>query len=124
MPGADFAWREAVAALTPGTDAALVRDGLLAAINAAYAEYRPLLDQRPAGAEKLHGVRLDFPKPYSQLRAAGTELNVAVGYPASLHHAAEIDQIVARHVSEALASAPKLRQSIAGTPRLGPVARV
>jgi small-conductance mechanosensitive channel len=124
MPGADFAWREAVVSLAPGADAALVRDGLMAAVNDAYAEYRPLLDQRPAGAEKLHGVRLDFPKPYSLLRAAGAGIDAALGYPASLRHAAEIDQIVARHLSKALAAGSKLQQSVAGTPRLGPVARV
>ncbi len=124
MPGADFAWREAVVPLVPGADAALVRDGLMAAVNSAYAEFRPLLDRRPAGAEKLHGVRLDFPKPYSLLRATGSEIDVAVGYPASLRHAAEIDQIVARHLADALAAGSKLQPSIAGTPRLGPVAHV
>ena len=124
MPGADFAWREAVVTLVAGADAALMRDGLMAAVNSAYSEYRPLLDQRPAGAEKLHGVRLDFPKPYSLLRATGTEIDVAVGYPASLRHAAEIDQIVARHLADALSAGSKLQLSVAGTPRLGPVARI
>lgn len=123
MPGADFVWREAAVSLVPGADASLVRDKLLSAVNAAHSEYSRLLEQNRPKREKLHGVRFESAKPYAQFRTRGRELEVAVGYPANLRQSAEIDQIVSRRISEALAGEPDLRAAAAGAPRVGPVAR-
>ncbi len=121
MPGADFAWREAAVPLVSGADAALARDRLFTAVEAALAEYRPLLEPQRNKSHPVHGVRLETPKPYVQLRARGRELAVVVGFPANLSRYAEVDQIVLRHLSDRISADPDLKAAVGGQPRLGPL---
>ena len=123
LPGTGYTWHEAAITLAPGGNAALAREKILAAVSNAYGEYRPLLDASHHKPEKASGLKIDLPRPYAQLRARERELDLAIGYPVNSEHVSEIDQLVLKHVSEAIAGDPDLAQSVSGHPRIGAAVR-
>jgi small-conductance mechanosensitive channel len=123
LAGTAYTWHEASVTLAGGANAALVREKMLAAVNAAYAEYRPLLEAPRAKAEKVSGIKTDLPKPYAHLRAHDKDLELGIGYPVNFEHVSEIDQLVLKHVSDAIAADPAVDQGISGRPRIGVAVR-
>ena len=119
LPGTEFTWHEAAVTLTSGGNASHAREKVLAAVLAAYAEYRPLLEEPRAKAEKVSGLKTDLPKPYAQLRAHDDLLELCIGYPVNFQQVSEIDQLVLKHVTAAIAEDPLLQQSVTGHPRTG-----
>ncbi len=123
LPGTEYTWHEAAVTLATGSNASLVRDRMLAAVTTAYGEYLPLID-RPRGApEKPSGLKTELPRPYAALRARDLELDLVVGYPVSFRHVSEIDQLVLKHVADAIASDSALARAISGHPRIGAAVR-
>lgn len=123
LPGTEYTWHEAAVTVAAAENAAAVREKILRAVLAAYEEYRPLLEQPRAKAEKVSGLKTELPRPYAQLRARDRELDLAVGYPVGLQHLSETDQIVLKHVTDAMAADAALAAGISGPPRIGAAAR-
>ena len=123
LAGTEYTWHEATVTLSAGTNAALVREKILAAVTAAYAEYRPLLEDPRAKAEKVSGLKTELPRPYAHLHARDRDLELSIGYPVSFLHISATDQLVLKHVSEAISGDPLLEKAIAGPPRIGTAVR-
>ena len=118
IPGTEYTWRELVLPLHPECDVQLAEKDLLAAVDAIYAEYRPLLEKQHHSVEHLLDVHMDVPKPYTRVRFSATGLEAVVRYPIPLRQAAQMDDRMVIEMTETLRKNPTIRLAVGGVPEL------
>ncbi len=118
IPGTEYTWRELVLPLHPECDVQLAEKDLLAAVDAIYAEYRPLLEKQHHSVEHLLDVHMDVPKPYTRVRFSATGLEAVVRYPIPLRQAAQMDDRMVIEMTEILRKNPTIRLAVGGVPEL------
>lgn len=118
IPGTEYTWRELALPLHPECDVQLAEKDLLAAVDAIYAEYRPLLEKQHHSVEHLLDVHMDVPKPYTRVRFSATGLEAVVRYPIPLRQAAQMDDRMVIEMTEILRKNPTIRLAVGGVPEL------
>ena len=119
LAGVHFAWHEVSLTLAASSDAALVRQRLLAAVDTALAEHKDEIERQSRELERTAfesaGAAL---RPSVRLRFFATTLEAVVRYPVDQNSAGEIDEAVSRELLKALAREPLLQPPGAGAPEL------
>jgi small-conductance mechanosensitive channel len=124
LAGVHFAWHEVTFTLAASSDAALVRERLLAAVDAALAEHKDEIERQSRELERTAfesgGAVL---RPSVRLRFLATTLEAVVRYPVDQNSAGAIDEAVSRELLKALgreplslppgATAPELKLNVA-----------
>jgi len=118
IPGTDYAWHEVAVTLASAGDREAVEQGLLAAAQAVYKDYRPALEQQHRDVEQLIDVTLPVPAPMTEVVYTDSGLDVVVRYPVDLRRMAEMDEAVTNGVQDAIRRDPKMKQGIAGSLRI------
>ncbi len=118
IPGTEYTWRELALPLHPECDVQLAEKELLTAVDAIYAEYRPLLEKQHHSVEHLLDVHMDVPKPYTRVRFSATGLEAVVRYPIPLRQAAQMDDRMVIEMTEILRKNPTIRLAVGGVPEL------
>ena len=118
IPGTEYTWRELALPLHSECDVQLAEKDLLAAVDAIYAEYRPLLEKQHHSVEHLLDVHMDVPKPYTRVRFSATGLEAVVRYPIPLRQAAQMDDRMVIEMTEILRKNPTIRLAVGGVPEL------
>jgi small-conductance mechanosensitive channel len=124
MPGTDFGWHEIAVTLNVEGDMAYARDKILAAVNQVCAEYQPLIETQHGKAESLVGMKLEAPHPAARLRLGDKGLEIIVRYPVPMGRADKIDEFIMNAVLEAIQGEPRLKDTVSGKPRTGPLGKV
>lgn len=102
LPGTEYIWREIGLPLDRESDFQLAEKELLAIVNQAYAEYRPLLETQHSNVEETIGLPVETPKPYTRIRFIASGLEVVVCYPVPLRQASSFDDRMVMEVMEIL----------------------
>lgn len=118
IPGTEYTWRELALPLHSECDVQLAEKELLTAVDAIYAEYRPLLEKQHHSVEHLLDVHMDVPKPYTRVRFSATGLEAVVRYPIPLRQAAQMDDRMVIEMTEILRKNPTIRLAVGGVPEL------
>lgn len=118
IPGTDYVWHQVSVALAPEADSAFAEERLLEAVNSIYGGYKSRLEHQHQMAERLIDLRLGTPGPSSHVQFTDEGLELIVRYPVETQRAAEIDDEVTKKMLEAIRKDPKLKQAIAGNPRI------
>ncbi len=118
IPGTEYTWRELALPLHSECDVQLAEKDLLAAVDAIYAEYRPLLEKQHHSVEHLLDIHMDVPKPYTRVRFSATGLEAVVRYPIPLRQAAQMDDRMVIEMTEILRKNPTIRLAVGGVPEL------
>ncbi|MFL6605435.1 MAG: mechanosensitive ion channel family protein [Steroidobacteraceae bacterium] len=104
IAGVNFAWHESTLALPANADYALLKEKLLAAVNAVVKQYHDEIVRQTQEIQKTTSsnvAAVASATPQVQLHFAPTSVEAVVRYPVPLQHAAEIDE----RVSEAMLKA-------------------
>ena len=110
IPGTDFVWHEVSLTFASDSDFKLVRERLLAAADAALADYHEELERQNRAMERnLLGVPEGGLKPNAHLRLTPSGLEAMVRFPVDLQHAGEIDERITRELLKAVDQEPKLK---------------
>jgi small-conductance mechanosensitive channel len=104
ISGVNFAWHETTLALPAGADYALLKEKLLAAVNAVVKQYHDEIVRQTREIQKTTSsnvAAVTTASPQVQLHFSPSSVEAVVRYPVPLQHAAEIDE----QVSEAMLKA-------------------
>ncbi len=115
IPGTSFTWHEVAITLSSQINPA-VEQKLLAAVNSIFWEYRSSIERQHREVEQLIDAPTPSPAPQSQLRFGENGTEFVVRYPVEIRRAAEIDERIARKLTEVMANSPELK--VSGAPRL------
>jgi hypothetical protein len=119
LAGVHFAWHEVSLTLASSSDAALVRERLLAAVDVALGEHKDEIERQ---SRELERTAFESPgaalRPSVRLRFLASTLEAVVRYPVDQNHAGEIDEAVSRELLKALAREPPLQRIGADVPEL------
>ena len=104
IAGVNFAWHETTVELPANSDHALLKEKLLAAVNAVVKQYHDEIVRQTREIQKTTSsdvAAVASATPQVQLHFSATSVEAVVRYPVPLQHAAEIDE----QVSEAMLKA-------------------
>jgi small-conductance mechanosensitive channel len=119
LAGVHFAWHEVTVTLAASSDAALVRQRLLAAVDAALGEHKDEIERQSRELERTAFESPGAPlRPSVRLRFLSSTLEAIVRYPVDQNSAGEIDEAVSRELLKALAQEPPLQLPGTDAPEL------
>ncbi|MEO6964813.1 MAG: mechanosensitive ion channel family protein [Acidobacteriaceae bacterium] len=123
LPGTEYSWREIGLPLNRESDVELAEKELLALVDKAYAEYRPLLEKQHSNIEATVGLPIETPRPYARIRFINSGLEVVVCYPVPLRQASTFDDQMVMGVMDILRRNPSLRLADGAAPELRSVVK-
>jgi small-conductance mechanosensitive channel len=118
IPGTDYAWHEVAVLLNAGSNAKLVEERMLTAVQAVHEQYRVAFEQQHAESSRRIDLHLEVPSPTAVLQFAANGLESVVRYPVGLANTAKADQQVTEHVLAAIQREPAFKEAIAGMPQI------
>lgn len=105
IPGVNLAWHEITLALPAGSDYAVLKDRLAAAVGDVMKDYHEdVVRQTGEIAKALPSHAAGEPQPQVQLRFSAAGVDAIVRYPVLLTHSAEIDERVSRELLHVIAA--------------------
>jgi len=114
LPGSNFTWHQVALTFSPGTDYRAAERQLLGAVEAVYAQYREGITRQHEDVARNLSIRVEAPKPESQLKLNEGGLEMTIRYPVSLESASQMDDQVTRALLDAVEAMPRL--AVAGSP--------
>jgi small-conductance mechanosensitive channel len=118
LPGSNFSWHQLKLTLSAGTDYKLAEQRMQRAVESVYSGYRETIDRQHRDMSEALAVRVEAPKPQSQLRFSSDGLEILIRYPAPLAQGSAIDDAMTRAIVDAVALEPKLSLAFAGAPTI------
>lgn len=104
IPGANYVWHSVTLSLPPTTNAAAVRERLVAAANTVYASWRPAIDAQHAAVQRQVDFDTPAPEPMVEVRFTEQAFDFTVRYPVLPEHAAANDQLMLSTLRDVVAS--------------------
>jgi len=118
IPGTEFSWHEVAVTLAPAGDHKLVQDKLLLGVKSVFSKYREELESQHESVSRRMDVPLAAPEPHARLEFADAGLELQIRYPVNIRRASQVDDEVTRHLVEIIASNQKVKESVAGSPKI------
>jgi small-conductance mechanosensitive channel len=117
--GINFAWHEITLTLASQEKNAIVKERLLAAAQAALADYRAEIDrQNQEIARTVVSTQVANLEPKVLMRFSATGVEAVIRYPVDLKNAADIDERVWHELLQALEREPKVQLAGSGAPEM------
>ena len=118
LPGSNFAWHQLRLTVAAGGDYRVAEKRVMEAVESMYASYKETIDRQHRTMSESLAVRVEAPKPQSQLRFTTDGLEIAVRFPVPLDRAAAIDDQMTRAIVAALESEPRVKLAGQGSPAI------
>jgi small-conductance mechanosensitive channel len=119
VPGTSFVWRETSFTLAADSDYRAVEERLLAAVDAAFQDFKADFEQLGRQMEKsLTSVAVGPLAPRLRFKLTPAGLEVALRFPVEMRRAEEIDDRVTRELLRAIEMEPKLKIVAAEVPAI------
>jgi small-conductance mechanosensitive channel len=110
IPGTNFVWHEITITLDRESDYPSVEKRVLAAVDAAFRDYRSGLEyQRTQIERSLTSVSVRDLRPRARFRLTPSGLDVVVRFPVELGKGVEVDERVTRELLTAIEQEPRLK---------------